>query len=281
MKYSRSTKYRKKFYKIKLITKILLIWYATIASLTFLTSETSAYYSTDNVANVTIQAASSWWDGSELMFVEKGAENIKACAPIEIGAEIRNVGSDMKTTAVYKVYYVDHGNPKNPHGELVGEGVINPLKHNESTMLTYEVSENGHYMFKAYQVSDYEGSADLEIWSLKIHVNCNAAKTNTNEEDDLNQEIDEEVEESNESKDDEEQTEDEIDEQEDVDEEPTNEEEQVNEDDEPINEEEKEEDEESKDDDNEGEETGSDEDDLDDDNEDEETVEDNQAEEGE
>jgi len=209
------------------------------------------------------------------MFVEKGAENIKACAPYEISTEIRNVGSDMKSSAVYEVYYVNHGNPKNPHGELVGEGLIIPLEHNESTMLVHEASENGHYMFKAYQVPDYEGSADLEIWSLNIHVNCNAATKDVNEEeeivDDIHQEIGEELEEeSNESKDEEEQTEDEIEEQEEIDEDLVNEEEnsKIKED-------------ESKDDEGEDEESESEEDDLDDSNLENEMTDNNQVKEGE
>lgn len=183
MRYSRSVKYRKKYKKIVILTKVLIIWYAMIASVTLLTTNTSAYFSSNNGTSVLISAASSWWDGSELVFVEKDAENIKACAPIEISVEIKNIGKDMSKSSVFEVYYVEHGTPKNPHGELVGVGEIPKLKNNEITELAFEVTENGHYMFKAYQLPEYEGNNDLEIWSKKLHVNCNAAKGNMNEEE--------------------------------------------------------------------------------------------------
>ncbi|MGP4070929.1 amyloid fiber anchoring/assembly protein TapA [Piscibacillus sp. B03] len=174
-RYTRVIKYRKKHQNLILLTKIIAIWYFSVFFVSMLTSGTQAYFNSQPHSSVSINAADSWWDGSELIFTGKKTQNVKACAPEEISVEIKNIGKDMYDSSIFEVHFTTKGKPQNPHGEKVGEGVIEPLNTDEVKDLVFLAEENGFYEFKAYQHEDYEGE-NVEIWSEKVHLNCNAAK---------------------------------------------------------------------------------------------------------
>lgn len=198
MRSSRLRKYRKKYKKIIMLTQVLLIWYVAIISLSLLTSGTVAYFNTSSKVNATISAG-KWWDDSDLTFVT-GNQNIKACAPIEIEVELKNSGEDMAGTTKFEVYYVEQGNPENKHGEKVGEGTVEEIKGGKTAKLTFDAKDNGFYKFKVFQRPEYQGNGSLEIWSHMIHVNCNAASSNVEiDNNDKHQENHESNEQSNHS----------------------------------------------------------------------------------
>ncbi|SEQ19341.1 amyloid fiber anchoring/assembly protein TapA [Piscibacillus halophilus] len=185
-RYTRVVKYRKKHQKLILLIKIIAIWYFSVFFVSMLTSGTQAYFNSQPHSSVSINAADSWWDGSELIFTGKNTQNVKACAPEEISVEIKNIGKDMYDSATFEVYFTTTGKPQNPHGEKVGEGVIEPLNKDEVKDIVYLAEENGFYEFKAYQHKDYEGE-NVEIWSEKVHVNCNAANEEKDKGDEKEQ----------------------------------------------------------------------------------------------
>ncbi|WP_096188400.1 amyloid fiber anchoring/assembly protein TapA [Evansella halocellulosilytica] len=178
MRSTRSAMYRKKYRKLVIFAQILAIWYATVVSASLLTSETVAYFSSHSQTNGIISSAEYWWDKSELQFTGKKTQNVKACAPEEISVEIKNIGLDMANITEFEVYYVESGNPENPHGEKVGDGVIEALSQNEAVHITFMAEEGGFYTFKAFQRPGFNDDYDerQEIWSEMVHLNCNAAK---------------------------------------------------------------------------------------------------------
>lgn len=190
VRYSRSVKYRRKYRKLAVFVQLVTIVYALFITTSLLVTDTKAYYSSTARGNITITSAAYWWDGSVFQFPQTSTKNVKACAPIDISVEIKNVGSDMKTTHEFNVYYISEGNPKQ-NGELDGSGVIELIEAGQTGDLIYTAEKNGVYMFTVTQPEEYEGNYDPVIWSKKVHVNCDAAKdsidekiTETEEQDD-------------------------------------------------------------------------------------------------
>ncbi len=178
-------KYRVKHFKSKILIQVVVICYALVMSASLLASDTSAYFSTQSSTSVSIPTADYWWDQSELVFTSKNTQNVKECAPHEISVEIKNIGEDMTGSTEFKVYFTEKGNPQNKHGKEVHEGNIKPLDNGEKTDLVYEAEEDGFYKFKAYQMEGFDDNYDerTEIWSEKVHLNCNAAKSEKEEDD--------------------------------------------------------------------------------------------------
>lgn len=181
VRYSRSVKYRKKYKKLAVFIQLVAIIYALLFSASLLITDTKAYFSNLATGNIAITTASYWWDGSVFQFPQTNTKNVKACAPIDISVEIKNVGSEMKTTHEFTVYYISEGNPKQ-NGELDGSGVIELIEAGQTGDLIYTAEKNGVYMFKVTQPEEYEGNYDPVIWSKKVHVNCDAAKDSIDEE---------------------------------------------------------------------------------------------------
>ncbi|MGD6788500.1 amyloid fiber anchoring/assembly protein TapA [Sutcliffiella horikoshii] len=175
-------KYKKN--KINILPKIIVIFYTSTFTATFLMSPTEANFSSQQLTNIVFQA-SYWYDGSILSFIEKPTQNKKSCAPVEIKVRLQNIGFDMLNSTTYEVYYSNNanGNPKQT-GSKIGEGVLNPLAENEIGYLYFNAEEDGAYMFKLYQHPEFQEKHNIKSieWSEKIIVNCNAAKQT--EEDD-------------------------------------------------------------------------------------------------
>ncbi|WP_237566140.1 amyloid fiber anchoring/assembly protein TapA [Oceanobacillus massiliensis] len=159
--------------KFRLLLKTLAICYIAFLSLSFLSSNTIAYYNKAKETNFTLNAG-TWWDGSELKFTGKGNQNIKSCPETEIAVEIKNIGKSMAGDTVYKVYYAETGNPKK-QGELAAEGKIAALAEGETSDLKHMAGQEGFYTFKIIQRPDYEGKSKDE-WSEKVKVKCKDEK---------------------------------------------------------------------------------------------------------
>lgn len=165
--------------------KAMLICYLIIFSASYLTSGTSAYFSSQFQVNNTI-TASTWVseepkvDESSLVFLGKGNQNIKIC-PAVIKVEIKNAGDgNMQADTTYEIYYTKNGNPEK-HGEKIefaeGEGIVEALVSGKTTELIYETSNPGRYIFLVYQ---NEGDlADDGIWSEEIKVDCKSKKADS------------------------------------------------------------------------------------------------------
>ncbi|UJL45361.1 amyloid fiber anchoring/assembly protein TapA [Virgibacillus sp. NKC19-16] len=184
MRRTRIRKHRSNFQLLLLIGKLIIIWYLMVFSTTYLTANTSAYFTTTNDANGMVSVG-VWEvaDESSLAFIQNGNENIKSCEPVTLKTEIKNTGDgDMQSDLTYDVYYIENGNPEK-HGDKLelgeGEGIIKVLKSGETTELTFKASEPGRYAFVAYQ---HDGHPEEETWSKSIKINCPPGQqTNTDE----------------------------------------------------------------------------------------------------
>ncbi|MGF2618196.1 amyloid fiber anchoring/assembly protein TapA [Rossellomorea aquimaris] len=171
MRYLRIKRYAKRNQKLIFCSKILLTCYILIFTLSYLNSNTTAYFSDSNADDFIIQAG-TWFDGSKLEIV-KEAEELQVCPPTEISTEIKNHGFTMIGTTEYEVYHSLDEDPANI-GEKVGEGIIQPIKENESFTLTYATESEGSFMFKVLQRPGFDNNYEerTELLSNKIMVNC-------------------------------------------------------------------------------------------------------------
>ncbi|TYS17863.1 amyloid fiber anchoring/assembly protein TapA [Rossellomorea vietnamensis] len=186
MRYLRIKKYAKHNKKLILCSKVLLTCYILIFTLSYLNSNTTAYFSDSNADSFTIQAG-NWFDNSELMFVQSNTENLRGCPPTEISAEIKNQGFTMIGPAKYEVFYDEEGNPKN-NGGKISDGEIKPIKQNETITLSFPGELEGAFIFKVYQRDGYEGENGV-IWSHKIMVKCQDKNDNEQKESKEEQKI--------------------------------------------------------------------------------------------
>lgn len=189
IRHMRIKKFRSKNLSMVIVTKILVIVMLFTVGLSYLTSNTGAYYN-DTATARGIFTAGFWeevlekWDKSSLKFIEPKKDiTVTSCNPITISATIKNTGNDMQGSTEYIVYHVMKGNPMN--GEKVYEGKINPIKKNETINLEYSTSKAGNYKFKALQRPGHGNKYDVrhELWSETITVQCKESSKKNNGED--------------------------------------------------------------------------------------------------
>ncbi|MCC3356755.1 hypothetical protein [Bacillus sp. REN16] len=187
---------RKRFFAV---LKIALVFYLMIFSIKYVTSSTSAHFTSSDKTNISLTAG-SWVepDNSRLKFTDNGNFNLKAC-PAKTEVTIKNVSdSDMKSPSKFEIYYIDKdydkdgekeqgGNPKIQGTKInipEGEDVIPALASGEQTKLSFmtnlEIKE-GFYKFYAYQTN----KSVEDVWSVKVKVMCkddNGKKQNNQSE---------------------------------------------------------------------------------------------------
>ena len=100
------------------------------------------------------------WSGGSLKFTA-GCEG--DCE--EVTATVCNDGSgDMNTSTAYEVYFSADGEAKS--GAVVGTGTVDALGSGECTDLTFTPTDDGNYIFKAYQEDGHPGTG--ELWSGRL-----------------------------------------------------------------------------------------------------------------
>ncbi|MDY0393892.1 amyloid fiber anchoring/assembly protein TapA [Virgibacillus halophilus] len=166
--------FREKNRVMLLLLKCIVVCYVAVFGVSYITSDTSAYYSKQTKVSQKITAG-TWEEADEslLKFIDKGNQNIKAC-PAKMKVTLKNTGKGpMLQTSVYEIYYVENGNPKK-HGQKVllnkGEDVVKVLDKGEKVELTYQTDKPGRYIFKAYQAGDHDEKK--AVWSKEIKVTC-------------------------------------------------------------------------------------------------------------
>lgn len=198
-----------------MIVKVALIGYLLIFTATYITSNTTAYYSSQQTVGQHI--ATGEWEEVEylvekeldeveeivdskesiLAFIDDEDQMIETCEPSIIKIEIENSGEgDMQEEGIYEVYYIETGNQEEVGEKLElpeDEGFIEILASGEKAELSYEADKPGIYIFFAYQNVDNQEDG---IWSKEILIDCELAETtedeNVDESPTTSQEIDEE-----------------------------------------------------------------------------------------
>ncbi|WML40253.1 amyloid fiber anchoring/assembly protein TapA [Neobacillus sp. OS1-2] len=176
---SRLKKFGQKNKRAVFFLKILAIWYFSILSIGYLTTDTGAYFS-DNAAVTGKIQAGTWedqWDKSSLKFSTGKDQLFEICDPKEIAVTIINSGSDMKGPSQFEVYYINNGNPMK--GEKVGEGTIEPIKSNQSSILKFTATKPGNYKFRAFQRPNHAFKPERQdLWSETVTIACKTNSTN-------------------------------------------------------------------------------------------------------
>ncbi|KUP04429.1 hypothetical protein Q75_15685 [Bacillus coahuilensis p1.1.43] len=183
LRYSRLRRFPKSNQKLMISGKIMLIGYVMIFTVSYLTSNTTAYFSDSSNETLSIQAG-TWFDGSNLQVGSHNGETIAACPQEELQVVVKNTGFSMTGPTEYEIYYSTDGEP-NQNGEKVEEGQIQPIEQNGSITLSYQASADGAYMFKVYQRPGYGENDEgrTEIWSSKIVVSCDQPEEEILEEE--------------------------------------------------------------------------------------------------
>ncbi|WAA11840.1 amyloid fiber anchoring/assembly protein TapA [Fervidibacillus halotolerans] len=166
---SKNRTIKRKIKKMCLISQIFVIFYVTIFILALLTSSTKAEFIKREETSFEVQSK-TWWEKSELKIIGTNFENEEGCLPIFISVDVQNIGNSM-TGASSEVYYVVEGNLKK-NGKKIAEGMIHPLNSDEIVQISYQVQEEGIYVFKVYQTLGLENRNVKEIWSEQVVVKC-------------------------------------------------------------------------------------------------------------
>lgn len=202
-RFTRLEKYRQKNQPLIIVSKVAVICYLMIFSVSYLTASTEAYFaSPEQVSKINITTG-IWVDESSFVFNETGNEQINAC-PAVIEVEVENDGDGpMLAEGSYEIYYAEDGGDPLEDGIKLeldeNEGIIEILEVGETTKLTYETSDPGVYMFVTYKhdiISDED-----RFMSEEIIVECedeqpedeqNNDQTSTNKQDNENAQKDDE-----------------------------------------------------------------------------------------
>ncbi|MGD6966614.1 amyloid fiber anchoring/assembly protein TapA [Rossellomorea vietnamensis] len=185
IRYVRTKKFRSQSKGLKVVAQLVAIWYIVIFTTSYLTSNTTAYFSDQDPASVTIQAG-TWVTESEpepqiengissLDFTSNEDTTVKMCQPGEISTEVINTGdTDMEGTLEYEVHLISEEQGQEKEGELEDSGVIEPLNQNERILLKYQANKAGKYTFKVIHIPDPVNQPEekQEFWSGGITIQC-------------------------------------------------------------------------------------------------------------
>lgn len=204
--------YRKKYGPLLIGIKTMVICYLVLFSVSYLTSDTVAYFNDPKQVSNILITAGVWEDEDEEASIEEEKESSLAfteqdellftTCPAEIEVEIENNGAaSMQAEGTYEVYFSESGNPEED-GEKIelneDEGIIAVLASGETGTLTYETEVAGVYQFVMY---DHDTAEEDGIWSEPIYVDCEqneetVADEVTDEEETITEETNEEIDES-------------------------------------------------------------------------------------
>ncbi|MFS0750783.1 amyloid fiber anchoring/assembly protein TapA [Oceanobacillus sp. 1P07AA] len=164
-----------------LILKLVAILYVAIACLSMITTTGTASYFSERNQDGYVQAG-VWWDGSELIFTEKGTDPSTGCNMQTIQAQIKNIGKDMKQSTTYEIYFSKNGDPKK--GEKISTKELAPLKSGKQTTLKFDVTQNGSYQFRVLQHPEFKNDGKQhDEWSKKIVIKCKSNQVKQEKED--------------------------------------------------------------------------------------------------
>jgi len=182
IRYTRLKKFKKQGKKLAIASQIVAIWYLSVLSISYLTSDTGAYFNDIEIIENSLHA--NWdnpddgsWGKSSLKEAGQGG----SCEGIY--AIFTNTGESVDHELTkYEIYYSEtDGNIKD--GEVVKEGTFPIPDKGETYKIEYQQTQNGYYRFKAYHETGHgnkEGSSDKGPWSEKIHItDCKVEKTSS------------------------------------------------------------------------------------------------------
>ncbi|WP_223701370.1 amyloid fiber anchoring/assembly protein TapA [Sutcliffiella deserti] len=201
IRYLRIKRFRNKEKKLMILSQVIAIWYFTILTTNYLTSDTGARF--NDVEVIENQLHAKWdvgeeppedndeWDKSSLDF-----DNSEAWAEsCDIYTTIFNAGDKANTTSTWR-YYVYKVVDGREVGEPVATGIVPTIQSGESGIIKSEVTEDGEYKFRVRRPLDHpaknnpnEDGYTFIGWSEKVEVSGCAAQQ---EDDEINNPLPEE-----------------------------------------------------------------------------------------
>ncbi|WP_341357051.1 amyloid fiber anchoring/assembly protein TapA [Rossellomorea sp. y25] len=175
IRYPRTRKHKTPTKKWKLLCQLMVIWYATTITTSFVDGSTGAYFNDqDHVTGVITAGTWSIWDNSSLSFPDQQDRTVKACSPIDISTRIVNTGSAMQGTTEYEVFYEPGGKNPMKAGEKISSGMIQPIPEGGTDKIVFNTTKPGSYKFKALQRPGHGNKEDTrhELWSETITIKC-------------------------------------------------------------------------------------------------------------
>lgn len=163
------------------ILKLVGILYVAIACLSLITTTGTASYFSEKVQDGYVRAG-VWWDGSELVFIERGTDPSTGCGMQTFQAKVKNIGKDMKQSTTYEVYFSKNGDPVK--GEKISTKELAPLKSGKHTTLKFDVVKNGTYQFRILQHPEFNNDGKQhDEWSRTFVIKCNSNQDKQTKED--------------------------------------------------------------------------------------------------
>ncbi|WP_058306723.1 amyloid fiber anchoring/assembly protein TapA [Gracilibacillus massiliensis] len=150
---------------------IILILFLFMSMLSYVVLATESKFFDKSEDSFTIQAG-TWWDGSDLSYIQDPEQDTNACPTLFISFHLENGGFTMLDTTTYQLYYSAEGDPL--EGEIVKEGTLPIISENETYTLDVEVDSEGIYQLKVDQRPMYLDDEEKphSIWSEHITVIC-------------------------------------------------------------------------------------------------------------
>ncbi|MBM6619060.1 amyloid fiber anchoring/assembly protein TapA [Bacillus suaedaesalsae] len=150
IRYTRMRRFRRKGKKLLILFRVLAIWYVSILTLSYATSDTGAYF--NDIERIKNHLHVSWdpgappdndeWDKSSLSF-DSSVVEVNGC---EVMTTIFNSGETMSfSTWKYYLYKVDNNGIQ--IGEPVATGNVPNISEKSWGVIKENVTENGLYKF--------------------------------------------------------------------------------------------------------------------------------------
>ncbi|MGY3714792.1 amyloid fiber anchoring/assembly protein TapA [Sutcliffiella cohnii] len=152
IRYLRVNKFRKKGKKLLILAQILAIWYMSVLTASYLTSNTGAYFNDVEVIKGYISAGvweedppedNDEWDKSSLDFDGSKAW-VEGCT---VYTTISNTGDKANIESTWRFYLNKVDNGGNIIGDPVATGVVPVIESKGEGELTAQVREDGNYRF--------------------------------------------------------------------------------------------------------------------------------------
>lgn len=161
--------------RLQILLKLAVSFYFILATFNYLLSETDAYFLSEGELGISLKTGE--WLFPDLSFAETESELIDYC-PLDFTVPITNQGSaDLSEPALYQVYFIDSGHPKN--GEKISEGTIETLAVDDTFELFSDANQTGLYAVKVlYTASENKE----ERWSNIIQVQCTEKPAGNNQD---------------------------------------------------------------------------------------------------
>lgn len=181
IRYMRMKKYRKKGRKLLFFTQVIAIWYITVFTANYLTSDTGAAFNDVEVIKNKLHV--KWdlpesdvdtWDNSSL---DMNGSQVSADG-CSIYVTIKNDGDEANSISTWRYFVYKLDGNGDPSGEPVNTGIVPVIESGQPGEIESNVLENGEYKLRVRRPLGHKGNNQPDEngysylgWSDVIEVN--------------------------------------------------------------------------------------------------------------